>query len=60
MTTYTGTYDLATLLAARYSSAAQYGLDTITKILADDLATHNAIAAVGQAIGFVVRLIRAG
>ena len=43
MATQTGTFDLATLLATRYSSAASFGLDNIAQILAADLAAHNAI-----------------
>lgn len=40
-TTLTGTYDISTLLAARTASAAAYGLETIQRILAADIAAHN-------------------
>lgn len=39
----TGSYDISTLLAARFQSAAQFGLSTITDILTADIAAHNAI-----------------
>jgi len=39
----TGTYDIATLLATRNQSAADFGLDTIERVLAADVAAHNAI-----------------
>ena len=39
----TGIYDISTLLAARFTSAAAYGLDTIQRVLAADVAAHNAI-----------------
>jgi hypothetical protein len=38
-----GTYDISSLLAARLTSAAAFGLDTIQKILEADIAAHNAI-----------------
>jgi len=44
-TTYTGTYDINTLLATRLSSAAAFGLSTIQDVLQADLAAHNAIVA---------------
>jgi hypothetical protein len=43
MTTVTGTLDIASLLAARFQSAAEYGLDTIQAVLNSDVAAHNAI-----------------
>lgn len=43
MTTNVGTYDISTLLAARFQSAAAFGLDTIRQVLEADLAAHNAI-----------------
>jgi len=43
MTTNVGTYDISTLLAARFTSAAEYGLDTIERVLRADVAAHNAI-----------------
>lgn len=43
MTLNTGTYDISSLLAARFQSAAEYGLDTIQRVLQADLAAHNAI-----------------
>jgi hypothetical protein len=46
----TGTHDISTLLATRFSSAADYGLDTITQVLQNDLAAWNAtvVEMVGQ------------
>lgn len=43
MTQQTGTYDISTLLATRFQSAAEFGLDTIQQVLAADLAAHNMI-----------------
>lgn len=43
MTTVTGTYDISTLLAARFMSAAAFGMSTIRQILDNDIAAHNAI-----------------
>jgi len=43
MASNTGTYDIATLLATRITSAAEFGLDTIERVLAADVAAHNAI-----------------
>lgn len=42
-TTQTGTYDISSLLAARFQSVADFGLDTIERILLADIATHNQI-----------------
>lgn len=39
----TGTHDISTLLAARFTSAAAFGLDTIQQVLEADIAAHNAI-----------------
>lgn len=39
----TGTHDISTLLAARFQSAADFGMDTITQILNADVAAHNVI-----------------
>lgn len=39
----TGTFDISTLLATRFQSAAAFGLDTIQQVLAADVAAHNAI-----------------
>jgi hypothetical protein len=39
----TGTYDISTLLATRFQSAAAFGLDTIQQVLEADVAAHNAI-----------------
>ena len=39
----TGTYDLATLAANRFQSAAEFGIDKIATVLAQDLAAHNII-----------------
>lgn len=43
MATNVGTFDISSLLAARFQSAAEYGLDTIQRVLEADLAAHNAI-----------------
>ncbi|MBC8076959.1 MAG: hypothetical protein H7Y32_12855 [Chloroflexales bacterium] len=43
MPTQVGTYDISTLLATRYSSAADFGMDTINTILQADIAAHNAV-----------------
>jgi len=43
MTLNTGTMDINTLLATRYSSAVDYGLEKIQAVLAADIAAHNAI-----------------
>src|SRR5574340_1126694 len=43
MPTQVGTYTIADLLAARFSSAAQFGMDTIRQVLDADLAAHNTI-----------------
>lgn len=43
MPTVTGTFDISTLLAARYQSVADYGLDTIQRVLQDDIDAHNTI-----------------
>lgn len=45
----TGTYDISTLLAARFASAARYGLDTIAQIIQNDIDVHNRI--VGDMMG---------
>jgi hypothetical protein len=45
MATNVGTYDISTLLATRFQSAAEFGLDTIQQVLEADLAAHNAIVA---------------
>jgi hypothetical protein len=39
----TGTFDMASLLAQRFVSAAKFGLNTIADVLAADRATHNSI-----------------
>lgn len=38
-----GTYTLADLLAVRFQSVNQFGIDTLVEVLQQDLATHNAI-----------------
>jgi hypothetical protein len=43
MPSNTGTYDLSSLLAQRFVSAAEFGLETIQQVLAADLAAHNLI-----------------
>lgn len=45
MAQQTGTHDISTLLAARFASAAEYGVDTIARVLASDLAAWNSIVA---------------
>lgn len=42
MTRQTGTLDIASLKAARFQSAAEFGLDTIQTVLENDVAAHNA------------------
>ena len=39
----TGTYDISSLLAARFVSPAKFGLDTIQMVLENDLNVHNTI-----------------
>lgn len=41
MATNTGTYDIASLQAIRFQSAAEFGLDTIARVLQADLAAWN-------------------
>lgn len=43
MPTQTGTYDISSLLAARFQSVADFGMETIVRILQADLAAHNSI-----------------
>ena len=43
MTTSTGSYGVSDLLAARFQSAAEFGLDTIEAVLSEDTANHNLI-----------------
>jgi len=43
MTLQTGAHDISDLLAARFSSAVEYGLDTIEQVLRNDIAAHNEI-----------------
>jgi hypothetical protein len=43
MTTVTGTYDISSLKAARFQSAAEFGLDTIEAVLRADVAAHNVL-----------------
>ncbi|HRF49099.1 MAG TPA: hypothetical protein PLC98_15815 [Anaerolineales bacterium] len=43
MATNTGTLDLKSLLSVRFQSPVQYGLDTLLKVIGDDLAAHNLI-----------------
>lgn len=38
-----GTHDISTLLAARFTSVAEFGMDTIAQVLASDLAVHNSL-----------------
>ena len=39
----TGIHDISALLAARFQSVAAFGLDTIERVLQDDIDAHNAI-----------------
>ena len=39
----TGTFDISALLAARFQSVADYGLDTVEQVLRADIAAHNQI-----------------
>lgn len=43
MSTSTGTNDINTLLAARFQSVAEFGMDTVQQVLEDDIAAHNEI-----------------
>lgn len=43
MTTVTGTLDISSLKAARFQSAAEFGFDTIERVLQADVAAHNVI-----------------
>ena len=45
MTLQTGAHDIADLLAARFQSAAAFGLSTIEKVLQADIAAHNTIVS---------------
>jgi hypothetical protein len=45
MTLQTGAHDIQDLLAARFASAVEYGLNTIEKVLQADVAAHNAIVS---------------
>jgi hypothetical protein len=38
-----GTYDIASLLDVRFQSVNEFGMDTVVRVLQDDLAAHNAI-----------------
>lgn len=41
MAGFTGTYDISSLLAARFQSVAEFGMDTIAQVLQNELAAHN-------------------
>lgn len=43
MATYTGTHDIAWLLASRYPTVAQLGFDEVQRVLQADLDAHNAL-----------------
>lgn len=43
MATRTGSYDIQSLLAARFTSAKKFGIDNIVEILNAELAAHNAL-----------------
>ena len=45
MATVTGTLDISSLLAVKFQSVAEYGMDTIERVLRADLEAHNAIVA---------------
>lgn len=38
-----GTYDISSLLAVRFQSVNEFGMNTVEQVLRDDLAAHNAI-----------------
>lgn len=44
-TAVTGTHDISSLFAARIQSVAEFGIDNIARIFANDLAAHNRIVA---------------
>lgn len=41
----TGTHDIDSLLATRFTSVIEFGMDTIVEVLKRDLAVHNALTA---------------
>lgn len=41
MAGFTGTYDISSLLAARFQSVAEFGMDTIAQVLQNELDAHN-------------------
>ncbi|MFZ6029958.1 MAG: hypothetical protein ACOYYS_19770 [Chloroflexota bacterium] len=43
MATQTGTYDISSLLAVRFQSAVEFGLENIRRALENDIAAHNVI-----------------
>lgn len=43
MAVSTGTFGIQSLLAARFQSVAEFGLNTVEEVLREDLAAHNAI-----------------
>lgn len=43
MATVTGTFDISALMKARFHSAAEFGLDTVERVLRADIAAHNQI-----------------
>lgn len=45
MTTVTGTLDISSLKAARFQSAAEFGLDKISAVIQADVAAHNDIVS---------------
>ena len=45
MTVNTGTYDISSLLKARFQSVAAFGMDTVERILRADIAAHNMIVS---------------
>jgi hypothetical protein len=45
MAANTGLYDISSLLAVRFQSVAEFGMDTIAEVLQRDLAAHNVIVS---------------
>ena len=43
MATKVGSYDISSLLAARFQSVAEFGMETIQQVLAADIEAHNTI-----------------
>lgn len=54
MATQTGMNDISTLLAARFQSVAEFGMNTVQRILEADIAAHNQI--VSEMVGEMAEL----